>query len=107
MAAIDRLHTKWYCDRTDLIIWCIKHKPSLLGNIYQVFDLSSTEWNEWQRSVSKNTDYGDDAALPIANFTLKEDRYLYWHCPLDFVRDYLHKQCGYKDNWFVKLFWRN
>lgn len=48
-----------------------------------------------------------DMELPIANFRFKQDKYLYWHCPLDFVREYLETQCGYKKaNWFVKLFWK-
>lgn len=93
MAAIDKLRVKFYYQREELIIWCIKHNPSLLSNIYQPFDLSYKDWNEWQEE--------------IASFSYKQDRYLYWHCPLDFIREYLETQCGYKKaNWFVKLFWK-
>lgn len=108
MAAIDKLRVGWYCERTELIVWCIKHKPSLLDNIYRPFGVTEDMWNEWQDNYKEklNIDYPTHPLLPIANFSLKQDRYLYWHCPLDFVREYLHEQCGYKDNWFVKLFWR-
>lgn len=45
-----------------------------------------------------------DTSLIIAHFSYKEDKYLYWHCPLEFVREYFEKQYGYKKaNWFVKL----
>lgn len=105
MAAIDKLRVRFYNDREDLIIWCIKHNPSLLSNIFNPFDLSRKDWNEWQEQVDDkyNQQY---SALPIASFSHKQDRYLYWRCPLDFVRKYLHEQCGYKDNLFVKLFWK-
>lgn len=106
MAAIDKLRVKFYHQREELIIWCIKHNPSLLSNIYNPFDLSYKEWEEWQEEREK--EYNEKlCALPIASFSTKQDRYLYWHCPFDFVREYLHEQCGYKDNWFVKLFWRD
>ena len=54
---------------------------------------------------------GDDhdkwQKIMVADFTTSQDRWLYWHCPLDFVREYLETQCGYKKaNWFVKLFWK-
>lgn len=105
MAAIDKLRVKFYHQREELIIWCIKHNPSLLSNIYNPFDLSYKEWKEWQEELEK--EYNEKlCALPIASFSCKQDRYLYWHCPFDFVREYLHEQCGYKDNWFVKLFWK-
>ena len=106
MAAIDKLRVRFYHDREDLILWGIEHKPSLLRNIYQPFNYSSNDWRKWQEKVDKQ--YNEqNTALPIASFSHKQDRYLYWHCPLDFVREYLHEQCGYKDNWFVKLFWRD
>ena len=44
---------------------------------------------------------------PIAFLTKKQDRYLYWKCPHPFIRKYLKEQCGYKDNWFIKLFFVN
>ena len=106
MAAIDKIRCRYYSDFRDFVVWCITYKPSLLNNFYYPFT-SSTEWDNWQKECSKNIDYGDDVELPVANFRFKQDRYLYWHCPLDFVREYLETQCGYKKaNWFVKLFWK-
>lgn len=36
--------------------------------------------------------------MPVALFTLAQDRFLKWHCGLDFVRDYLHEQCAVKES---------
>ena len=90
MAAVDKLYGDYWENR-ELVIWCICNNPSLLNNMYNPFGLN---WVD----PTKNS--------PIAIFNRKQDRYLYWHCPLDFVREYLREQCGYRDNWFVKLFWR-
>ena len=90
MAAINKLHGDYF-EATEFVVWCLCHKPSLLYNMYNPFK------SEFDISLEK---------APLANFNRKQDRYLYWHCPLDFVREYLREQCGYKDNWFVKLFWR-
>lgn len=106
MASIDKLRCKFYSDFKDFTIWCICNKPSLLNNFYNPF-ITRKEWEDWQKECSTNTDYGDDRNLPIANFTSKQDKYLYWNCPIDFVREYLENKCGYnKANWFVKLFWK-
>ena len=106
MAGIDKLRTSNYSDYNEFRLWCIKNKPSLLYNVYDA-SLSYETWVKMQATKSKNTDYGDDTKLVIAHFTYKQDKYLYWHCPLDFIREYLEVQCGYKKaNWFIKLFWR-
>lgn len=42
--------------------------------------------------------------LPIACFSCESDTWLKWHCPLDFVREYLKDQCGMKEHWYYKLF---
>jgi hypothetical protein len=106
MAGIDKLKTRFYGDYKEFHLWCLNHKPSLLYRFYDPF-LSYGEWEKLQKRQSKNTDYGDDAKLIIAHFLSHEDRYLYWHCPLGFIRYYLETQCGYKKaNWFVKLFWK-
>lgn len=105
MSAVNKLSVSFYYERERFIIWCIKHKPDLLRSVFQPFSLPINEWREWQ--VSMDIHYGVACtALPIANFTSEENRYLYWHCPFGFVREYLHEQCGYTDNWFVKLFWK-
>ena len=105
MAANDKLRTKFYHEREDLIIWCIEHKPSLLRNVLTPFGLSYDEWAKCQKEIDKQAN-DEMSSLLIAVFSPKQDRYLYWHCPLDFVREYLHEKWGYKDNWFVKLFWK-
>ena len=107
MAGIDKIRTRYYNDYNDLRLWCLRHKPKLLMDFYEPF-LSYGEFVQLQKRQSKNIDHGDDANLVIARFSYNEDKYLYWRCPFDFVRDYLEKQCGYKKpNWFVKLFWIN
>jgi hypothetical protein len=97
MAGISKLRLKYHGDLVELVAWCIRHNPSLLDNIYDPF-ISASEWRDmqtWDKVV-------------VADFRIKQDRWLYWHCPLDFVREYLETQCGYKKaNWFVELFWRD
>jgi hypothetical protein len=103
MAGISKLRLKYYGDFKDLIVWCIKHNPSLLDNIYEPF-MSTSEWN-LRKTFSE--DYREYTKVVVADFRFKQDRWLYWHCPLDFIREYLETQCGYKKaNWFVKLFWK-
>lgn len=55
-----------------------------------------------------NSELEDEYSFPACNFSLKDDLYLKWHCPLSFVRDYLHNQCGVnpKLEWLYKLFWK-
>lgn len=43
--------------------------------------------------IPENEDGINSVKLSIATFTRKEDKYLYWHCPLGFVREYLETQC--------------
>jgi hypothetical protein len=106
MAGIDKLRTSNYGDYNEFRLWCIKNKPSLLNSFYEPF-LSYGEWEQLQKKQSKTIDYGNYTELIISHFLSHEDNYLYWRCPLEFVREYLETQCGYKKaNWFVKLFWR-
>lgn len=99
MVGIDKLSLRYYNDFKDFIVWCVKHNPKLLYNIYEPF-ISSSEWTEL-----KGSDF--TKKLIVAHFNSIQDGYLYWHCPLDFIREYLENQCGYKKaNWFVKLFWK-
>ena len=106
MAAIDKLRVVSYYDREALIIWCITHRPQLLGSIFSVFDCGIKDFKKIQRDLMRQGYNENLPKVAIASFSRKEDSYLYWHCPLGFVREYLHEQCGYKDNWFVKLFWK-
>lgn len=115
MAGINRIYAKWHSDKVDLVYWVIKNKPSYLHNLIVPFD-NYDDWIECKqyyarmggvKLIPENGDEIDNIKLPIASFNTKEDRYLYWHCPLEFVREYLETQCGYKKaNWFVKLFWK-
>jgi hypothetical protein len=50
--------------------------------------------------------YLKNITLSITNFSCKEDKYLLWHCPIEEVREYLTKQCGYKERWYYKLFFK-
>ena len=47
-----------------------------------------------------------DVEVPIACFRPSQDRWLKWHCPLDFVRQYLKDNCGMKERWYYKLFFK-
>jgi hypothetical protein len=113
MAGIDKLRTSNYVDYSEFRLWCIKNKPELLSSFYEPF-LSYLEWEQLQQNIRNKHPFAEedglvyyDDRLVIALFLSNEDKYLYWHCPLDFVREYLETQCGYKKaNWFVKLFWR-
>ena len=109
MAGIDKLRTSNYGDYNELRLWCIKHNPSLLNSFYEPF-MSYGEWDELQKRQRKKIGDKDkviNIITTIAHFLPYEDKYLYWHCPLEFVREYLETQCGYKKaNWFVKLFWK-
>ena len=48
----------------------------------------------------------ENSVLAIANFSCEDDKYLLWHCPIEEVREYLTKQCGYKERWYYKLFFK-
>lgn len=111
MAGIDKMYVRNHWEKDEFVVWCITHKPSLLNNLYEPFD-GHEAWLGYKQFYAKtheitNNDDIYEMKVPIADFRFKQDKYLYWHCPLDFVREYLETQCGYKRaNWFVKLFWR-
>lgn len=106
MAVVDKFCIAYHGDFMDFAIWCNRVKPSLLNNFYRE-TISRREWDEWQLKVDLETGKAY-SKLQVAQFTEKQNKWLYWHCPFDFVREYLREQCGYKDaNWFVKLFWIN
>ena len=50
--------------------------------------------------------YISEVELPIARFTLRQDTWLKWHCPLGFIRRYLKDNCGMKEHWYYKLFFK-
>ena len=47
-----------------------------------------------------------DINIPIACFKFSQDRWLKWHCPLSFIRQYLKDNCGMKEHWYYKLFFK-
>lgn len=57
-------------------------------------------------SLKDKEKFKENHPLSITNFSCKEDRYLLWHCPIEEVREYLTKQCGYKERWYYKLFFK-
>ena len=63
-------------------------------------------YEKYNKLLNKK-EYIENIELPITNFGFKQDRYLKWHCPLDFVRDYLHENCGIKERWYYKYFFKN
>lgn len=77
------------------------------------FDASSVhpdekidEIYEQHEKLSDKELYISDIELPIACFTLEQDTWLKWHCPLEFVRQYLKDNCGIKEHWYYKLFFK-
>jgi len=48
----------------------------------------------------------EDMKLPVMNTPIKIDKKLKWICPVPCVREYLKNQCGVKEHWYYKLFWR-
>lgn len=61
------------------------------------------EMHELLRSKRK---YIEQKDLPVTNFSFKQDKYLFWHCPISEVREYLHTHCGYKEKWYHKLLFK-
>ena len=48
----------------------------------------------------------EDTTVPVMNTPFKVDKKLKWICPLRCVRKYLQDNCGVKEHWYYKLFWR-
>lgn len=51
-------------------------------------------------------EFYDKADLSVMNAPFSVDKKLKWICPLHCVREYLQEQCGVKEHWYYKLFWR-
>lgn len=68
---------------------------TIIDSIYNRYEKSGLSWME-------------EYSLPVMNIPFKVDRKLKWICPLPFIREYLHEQCGVnpKWEWFYKLFWK-
>lgn len=61
---------------------------------------------EYYKELQNKKTWIENHKLPVTNFSCKEDKYLLWHCPIKEVREYLIDQCGYKDRWYYKLFFK-
>ena len=60
------------------------------------------------RYYMKKENWEDQYSFPVMHTPFKVDKKLKWICPLPFVRDYLHNQCGVnpKWEWLYRIFWR-
>lgn len=71
--------------------------------IQEDIDYHNKLWN----AVQNKEKWIEKHKLPITNFSCEEDKYLLWHCPIREIREeYLFKQCGYKEKWYYKLFFK-
>ena len=80
-------------------------KSGYIASYDQVCDEVDGALKEHEALKDKQT-YIENITLPVTNFSCKEDRYLLWHCPIEEVREYLIEQCGYKEKWYYKLFFK-
>ena len=93
-----------------------KHAINKMMEYYKSFDdfditrvhpYEEVDYLREQKERLKDKDlYISDVELPIARFTLKQDMWLKWHCPLEFVRQYLKDNCGMKEHWYYRLFFK-
>lgn len=62
----------------------------------------------YERFVRSEQSWVKEYSLPVMNTPFKVDRKLKWICPLPFIREYLHEQCGVnpKFEWLYKIFWK-
>jgi hypothetical protein len=65
-----------------------------------------SEHLRWYDTLKNKAKCIEDWGLAVTCFSCKEDKYLLWHCPIEEVREYLTKQCGYKERWYYKLFFK-
>lgn len=75
------------------------------------FDLSNAEAREealvFYKDYNKTLkDWEATVSIPVTNTPFKVDKYLKWRCPVPCVRKYLQENCGVKEHWYYKLFWK-
>ena len=73
---------------------------------YSEKDAREEAQNIYNNSRLSTEDLEHDASLPVMNTPFKVDKKLKWICPLSCIREYLQKQCGVKEHWYYKLFWK-
>lgn len=67
-----------------------------------VYDANEA-YKDYKKSIGQ---LEDSTALTIMNTPCKVDKKLKWICPLPCIREYLQNQCGVKERWYYKLFWK-
>ena len=99
MAAIDKLYAKEYWEYNELRIWALIYYPELLVYFYDI----TLDLEKWDNNTNNRK-----GGRPIMNTPFKVDKKLKWICPLPFVREYLHEQCGVnpKREWLYRIFWK-
>ena len=60
----------------------------------------------YNNKIKPITSLRNEVTFPVMNTSLTIDRKLKWICPVPCVREYLQKQCGVKEHWYYKLFWK-
>ena len=50
--------------------------------------------------------YINTLQVPIAMFSSKQEKWLKWHCPLKFIRQYLLDKGNNKEHWYYRLFFK-
>ena len=103
---------KEMCDKifdTNSTVERLKEKYEKIGfyaSPEQLQDEVKSFLEEVEKLKHKDNYIENLTSLPTTNFSCKEDRYLLWHCPIKEVREYLIEQCGYKEKWYYKLFFK-
>jgi hypothetical protein len=69
----------------------------------EAVDSANNTYKDYKADMK--TIYGD-IKLSVMNTPWRIDKKLKWICPVPCVREYLQKQCGVKERWYYKLFWR-
>ena len=67
----------------------------------------------WEEAVDLLEDYNKSLrdweeliSIPVTNTPFRVDKRLKWICPVPCVRRYLQNNCGVKEHWYYKLFWK-
>ena len=66
-------------------------------------DLAEDAYNNSRVSVEE---LADTIGVTVMNTPIRVDKKLKWTCPLPCIRKYLQEQCGVKEHWYYKLFWK-
>lgn len=60
----------------------------------------------YNNKLKSITSLRDEITIPIMNTPFKIDKKLKWICPVPCVREYLKNNCGVKEHWYYKIFWK-